>query len=67
VAISETTKQAVAGYKSQLQTRLDTINKEIAEHQAAIDRLTAQKATITGQVTALQTDIPEPTPVEMPK
>jgi len=65
MAISEITKQAVADYKSRLNTRLDTINKEIAEHQTAIDRLNTQKATITSQVTALQTDIPAPTPVEM--
>jgi cell division protein FtsB len=67
MAISEATKQAVMDYKSRLKVRLETLDRDIASHQASINALTAQKAAITSQVNALQVDIPEPTPVEMPK
>lgn len=66
MAISEATKQAVMDYKSRLKVRLETLNREIAEHQAIITSLTAQKAALTGQVNALQLDIPEPEKVVLP-
>ena len=60
MAISEITKQAVKQIRGQYQAQVDYIDREIAEHQASIDSLTAERVRLVAGLAALVKDIPEP-------
>lgn len=63
MAISEQTKIIAQSAKSTIDTRIKDINADIAEHQAAIDRLKAAKLLFKSERDALEADIPAPTPI----
>jgi hypothetical protein len=65
MAISEVTKVSVKKYRDMLDGRVAAIDRDIAEHQAAINMLEAQKAALKTENDAIKADIAEPTAVEV--
>ena len=66
MAISETTKIAVAGRKAELRQRFKKNKADIKTHQDAVATLVAQNQVLKATADALEADIPAPTPAPEP-
>lgn len=64
MAISEKTKIAVANLRAQREAQLSHIDRQIAEHEATIISLKAQRKSVKEEFDALKKDIAAPKPVE---
>jgi len=65
MAISQKTKQIIAGYRGQLQQRLDANLADIQAHKDAIEQIKERNIALKAEFDALKMDIAEPTPVEI--